>query len=87
MRTSFSQSLRRSRIVRFCTSPRSAVPAPRVSSRKNIHPMKVAQPEKITDLLEKLQVVLRGNPPPWLRKVMSKAGERSFDFEEETENA
>jgi nitrogen fixation protein NifX len=54
---------------------------------QNIHPMKVPQPEKITDLLEKLQVVLRGNPPPWLRKVMSKAGERSFDFEEETENA
>jgi len=54
---------------------------------QNIHPMKVPQPEKITDLLEKLQVVLRGNPPPWLRKVMSKSGERSFDFEEETENA
>lgn len=54
---------------------------------QNIHPMKVAQPEKISDLLDKLQVVLRGNPPPWLRKVMSKTGERSFDFEEETENA
>jgi nitrogen fixation protein NifX len=54
---------------------------------QNIHPMKVPQPEKITDLLDKLQVVLRGNPPPWLRKVMSKTGERSFDFEEETENA
>jgi len=54
---------------------------------QNIHPMKVPQREKITDLLDKLQVVLRGNPPPWLRKVMSKTGERSFDFEEETENA
>ncbi|WP_442754147.1 nitrogen fixation protein NifX [Methylocystis sp. JAN1] len=54
---------------------------------QNIHPMKVPQPEKISDLLDKLQVVLRGSPPPWLRKVMSKAGERSFDFEEETENA
>ncbi len=54
---------------------------------QNIHPMKVPQPEKISDLLDKLQVVLRGNPPPWLRKVMSKTGERSFDFEEETENA
>jgi nitrogen fixation protein NifX len=54
---------------------------------QNIHPMKVPQPEKITDLLDKLQVVLRGNPPPWLRKIMSKTGERSFDFEEETENA
>ena len=43
--------------------------------------------EKITDLIEKLQVVLRGSPPPWLRKVLSKNGERTFDFEEETENA
>ncbi len=54
---------------------------------QNIHPMKVPQPEKITDLIEKLQAVLRGSPPPWLRKVLSKSGERSFDFEEETENA
>jgi nitrogen fixation protein NifX len=54
---------------------------------QNIHPMKVPQPEKITDLIEKLQVVLRGSPPPWLRKVLSKNGERTFDFEEETENA
>jgi nitrogen fixation protein NifX len=53
---------------------------------QNIHPMKVPQPEKITDLLEKLQTVLRGSPPPWLRKVLSKTGERTFDFEEETEN-
>lgn len=53
----------------------------------NIHPMKVKEPEKITDLIEKLQVVLRGNPPPWLRKVLSKSGDRTFDFEEETENA
>ncbi len=53
---------------------------------QNIHPMKVKEPEKITDLIEKLQVVLRGNPPPWLRKVLSKSGDRSFDFEEESEN-
>jgi nitrogen fixation protein NifX len=54
---------------------------------QNIHPMKVPQPEKITDLIEKLQVVLRGSPPPWLRKVLSKSGDRKFDFEEESENA
>jgi nitrogen fixation protein NifX len=54
---------------------------------QNIHPMKVKEPEKITDLIEKLQVVLRGSPPPWLRKILSKSGERTFDFEEETENA
>jgi nitrogen fixation protein NifX len=53
---------------------------------QNIHPMKVQQPEKITELLEKLQVVLKGAPPPWLRKILSKSGERSFDFEEETAN-
>ncbi len=55
---------------------------------QGIHPMKVAQPELITDLLEKLQEVLRGTPPPWLRKVLAKGNkdqERSFDFEEDEE--
>lgn len=54
---------------------------------QNIHPMKVQQPEKIVDLLAKLQTVLKGSPPPWLRKVLSKSGERTFDFDEETANA
>lgn len=53
---------------------------------QNIHPMKVQQPEKISDLLEKLRGVLQGAPPPWLRKVMSKGQERTFDFEEEAAN-
>lgn len=53
---------------------------------QGIHPMKVAQPESITELLEKLKVVLQGAPPPWLRKVMTKGKERSFDFEEEAAN-
>lgn len=55
---------------------------------QGIHPMKVAQPELITDLLEKLQEVLKGTPPPWLRKVLaknSKDQERSFDFEDDEE--
>lgn len=53
-----------------------------------IHPMKVPQPEPIVDLLEKLQGVLKGTPPPWLRKVLakeSKGEEREFDFEDEEE--
>jgi len=53
-----------------------------------IHPMKVPQPEPITDLLEKLQQVLKGTPPPWLRKVLAKDNkgeERTFDFDEEDE--
>ncbi|MGZ9115447.1 MAG: nitrogen fixation protein NifX [Methylocystis sp.] len=48
----------------------------------NIHPMKVNQPEAISDLLDKLQEVLRGVPPPWLRKAMTKGKERVLDFEQ-----
>lgn len=48
----------------------------------NIHPMKVNQPEEIADLLVKLSDVLKGTPPPWLRKAMSKSKERAFDFDE-----
>lgn len=55
--------------------------AARVVARK-IHPVKVAEPEPIADLLEKLREVLGGTPPPWLRKAMQKGTERTFDFEE-----
>jgi nitrogen fixation protein NifX len=51
---------------------------------KNIFPIKVQQPEKIVDLLEKLKTTLNGAPPPWLRKILSKGQERVFDFDEET---
>ncbi len=48
----------------------------------NIHPMKVTQPEAIDDLCVKLEGVLKGSPPPWLRKVMAKGQERALDFED-----
>ena len=48
----------------------------------NIHPMKVNEPEAIDSLLDKLQAVLQGNPPPWLRKVMNKGKEKTFDFDD-----
>ncbi|WP_024520690.1 nitrogen fixation protein NifX [Bradyrhizobium sp. Tv2a-2] len=48
----------------------------------NIHPMKVNQPESILTLLDKLQAVLKGTPPPWLRKALAKDRERRFDFDE-----
>jgi nitrogen fixation protein NifX len=50
---------------------------------KNIHPMKVAEPEPIEEMLAKLQKVIAGTPPPWLRKILARGGERTFDFEEE----
>lgn len=49
-----------------------------------IHPVKLAQPEPILEILEKLQVVLQGTPPPWLRKALLKGQERDINFEEET---
>ena len=51
---------------------------------QNVHPMKVAQPEPIAELLEKLCNVLKGTPPPWLRKAMLKGEERKLDFAEES---
>jgi len=48
----------------------------------NIHPMKVNEPEQISDLLLKLENVLKGTPPPWLRKALSKGKERTLDFDE-----
>ena len=48
----------------------------------NIHPMKVNQPEDILSLVEKLEGVLKGTPPPWLRKALAKGQERPLDFEE-----
>jgi nitrogen fixation protein NifX len=57
--------------------------AARVVAQK-IHPVKVAQPEPIFDLLDRLQQMLGGTPPPWLRKALLKdAGERSFEIEDE----
>lgn len=41
---------------------------------RRIHPMKtggVAAP--VADAIAKLQEVLKGNPPPWLRKAMGRA--------------
>jgi nitrogen fixation protein NifX len=58
--------------------------AARVVASK-IHPVKVAQPEPILDILDKLQDVLKGTPPPWLRKAIMKGQERVHDFESDDE--
>lgn len=59
--------------------------AARVVAHK-IHPIKVSQPENIADILVKLQGVLQGSPPPWLRKALRKDEERDFDFEDEVQH-
>ena len=50
---------------------------------KNIHPVKVPQPEDIGEILIKLRDVLKGTPPPWLRKALMKGRERELNFEDE----
>ena len=56
--------------------------AARVVANK-IHPVKVNQAEPILDILDRLQQVVNGTPPPWLRKAMAKGQERVTNFEEE----
>ncbi|HUX90362.1 MAG TPA: nitrogen fixation protein NifX [Gallionellaceae bacterium] len=50
---------------------------------KKIHPIKVNGPEAINEILNKLQEVLKGEPPPWLRKAMLKGEEHERNFDED----
>lgn len=48
-----------------------------VNSR--VHPVKLPAPEPISGVIARLQTMLAGNPPPWLRKVL-KDDSDSLDF-------
>ena len=56
--------------------------AARVVAMK-IHPVKVPKPEAISGILDKLQTVLQGTPPPWLRKALAKDEKYAPNFEED----
>ena len=45
---------------------------------RQIQPMKTNTEVPVTEIVARLQEVLRGNPPPWLRKVMNKDSAGSF---------
>lgn len=45
---------------------------------KKIHPIKSKDCESIATVVEKLQEVLRDNPPPWLRKALHKSERPGF---------
>jgi len=45
---------------------------------RKIHPMKTGSEVPVAEIVGKLQEVLRGNPPPWLRKAMNKENAGSF---------
>jgi nitrogen fixation protein NifX len=49
---------------------------------RKIHPMKTNAEIAVSEVIGKLQEVLRGNPPPWLRKAMNSGASGSFTDEE-----
>lgn len=51
--------------------------------RANVHPIKVKEPEPIADVLARVQTMLAGSPPPWLRKILGRNEPRSMDFLED----
>lgn len=51
-----------------------------------IHPIKVQEGTPIGDLIGRLQGVLAGAPPPWLRKILNRDRAGALSFEEESEH-
>ncbi len=49
----------------------------------HIHPVKLTKPETIESIISRVQTMMNGNPPPWLRKVMGAQTPRSMDFLDE----
>ncbi len=45
---------------------------------RKIHPMKTNAAVPVCEVVGKLQEVLKGNPPPWLRKALAKEQGGSF---------
>src|ERR1035438_1475052 len=54
---------------------------------KKVHPIKVTETPEIVDLLAKLRDVLKGTPPPWLRKALLKDRPAEVSFEDEVAHA
>jgi nitrogen fixation protein NifX len=52
--------------------------------RARIHPVKLQAPEEIESILARVQQLMLGRPPPWLRKAMKAAGSVSLaDLEDD----
>ena len=48
---------------------------------RKIHPMKTNTEMPVAEIVGKLQEVLRGNPPPWLKKAINNEAASSFEDE------
>ncbi|MGE0052816.1 MAG: nitrogen fixation protein NifX [Hyphomicrobium sp.] len=42
--------------------------------RAKIHPIKIPDSQPIDDVIGRVQTMLKGSPPPWLRKVLAETG-------------
>jgi nitrogen fixation protein NifX len=48
--------------------------------KAGIHPIKVATSESVSGVIEKVQSMIAGSPPPWLRKLLAPKTERNLSF-------
>jgi len=52
--------------------------------RNKVHPIKLPQAETIESVIERVQGMLKGNPPPWMRKILEQdKAKANFDFMDE----
>jgi nitrogen fixation protein NifX len=57
--------------------------AAKVVSAK-VHPVKLPQAQPISEVIERVQGMLKGSPPPWLKKILNeKSPRKDASFEEE----
>jgi nitrogen fixation protein NifX len=52
-----------------------------------IHPVKLAESEPVDQVITKVQELLNGTPPPWLRRALATSQERSMSFLEEEDES
>lgn len=45
-----------------------------------IHPMKLSAAEPIEEVISKVQTLMTGDAPPWMRKILATQKERSMSF-------
>jgi nitrogen fixation protein NifX len=62
----------------FCLAIGASAAQKVVSAR--IHPVKLAEAEPIEQVISKVQTMMTGDAPPWLRRALAASKERSMNF-------
>ena len=65
----------------FCLAIGASAAQKVVSAR--IHPVKLSAAEPIEQVIAKVQTLMTGDAPPWMRKVLAQKAERSMSFLDE----